>query len=47
MPNNDFNQQRLNGAANQSAAKDGRVLPHFQKIVSGALTPPCPIVAVF
>jgi hypothetical protein len=27
----DFGQQRLNGAADWSAAKDGRVLPHFQR----------------
>jgi hypothetical protein len=26
---------------------DGRVLPCFQQIVSGASMPPCPIVAVF
>jgi hypothetical protein len=43
----DYCQQRLNGGANWSAAKDGRVLPHFQQIVSGTLMPPCPIVAVF
>ncbi len=35
------------GAADWSATKDGRVLPHFQQIVSGALMSPCPIVAVF
>ncbi len=46
-PINDFGQQRLNGAADLSAAEDGRVLPHFQQIVSGASTPLCPIAAVF
>ncbi len=44
---NDFGQQRLNGATNWSAAKGGQVLPHFDHIVSGVLTPPCPIAAVF
>jgi hypothetical protein len=28
----DFGQQRLNGGADWSAAKDGQVLPHFQQI---------------
>ncbi len=42
-----FGQQRLNGAANWSVAEDGRVLPHFQQIVSGVLMPLCLIVAVF
>jgi hypothetical protein len=42
-----FGQERLNGAADRSAAKDGQVLPHFQQIVSGASMPPCPITAVF
>jgi hypothetical protein len=40
-------QERLNGAADWSAAIGGQVLPHFEHIVSGALTPPCPVVAVF
>ncbi len=31
---NDFGQQRLNCAADWSAAEDGQVLPHFQQIVS-------------
>jgi hypothetical protein len=44
---NNFGQQRLNGATNWSAAKDGQVLPHFHHLVSGALMPPCLIVAVF
>jgi hypothetical protein len=44
---NDLGQQRLNGTADQSAAKGGRVLPHFEHIVSGVSTPLCPIVAVF
>ncbi len=44
---NDFGQQRLNGAADWSAAKGGQVLPHFEHIVSGASTPPCPFPAVF
>ncbi len=47
LPINNFGQQHLNGAANWSAAEGGRVLPHFENIVSGALTPPCPITAVF
>jgi hypothetical protein len=42
-----YRQQRLNGSADQSAAKDGRVLPHFQQIVTGASMPPCSIAAVF
>ncbi len=46
-PINNFGQQRLNGAANWTAAKDGQVLPHFRQILSGALMPPCPIAAVF
>jgi hypothetical protein len=40
-------QKRLNGAADWSAAKDGHILPYFKHIVGGALTPPCPITAVF
>jgi hypothetical protein len=44
---NNFGQLRLNGAANQFAAKGGQVLPQFKHIVSGALTPTCPIMAVF
>jgi hypothetical protein len=48
LPINDFGQQRLNGTANDwSAAKGGQVLSHFEHIVSGASTPPCPITAVF
>jgi hypothetical protein len=43
----DFRQQRLNGSADRSAAEGGRILPHFQQIVSGALMPPWPITAVF
>ncbi len=43
----DYRQQRLNGSADRSAAKDGRVLPHFQQIVTGASTLPSPIAAVF
>ncbi len=46
-PMNNFGQQRLNGTANQSAAKGGWVLPHFQHIISGVLMFPCPILAVF
>jgi hypothetical protein len=42
----DFGQQRLKGAADQSAAKDGQVLPHFQQIISGALMLLCRITAV-
>jgi hypothetical protein len=42
-----FGQQHLNGATNWSAAEGGQVLPHFEHIVSGALTPPCPMAAVF
>jgi hypothetical protein len=44
---NNFGQQRLNGTADWSAAKDGQVLPHFQQVVSGALMPLCPIAALF
>jgi hypothetical protein len=47
LPINDFGQQRLKGGADQSAAKDGQILPHFKHIVSGALMLSCPIVAVF
>jgi hypothetical protein len=46
IPNDDFGQQRLNGTANWSATKDDQVFPHFQQIVSGALMPPCPTMAV-
>jgi hypothetical protein len=42
-----YRQQRLNGGADRSAAKDGRVLPHSQQIVTGASMPLCPLVAVF
>ncbi len=42
----DYRQQRLNGGANRSAAKDGQVLPHSQQIVTGASMLPCPIAAV-
>jgi hypothetical protein len=41
-----FGQKHLNVPADQSAAKDGWVLPHFQQIVSGALMPPHPMAAV-
>ncbi len=41
-----FGQQRLNGAVDWSATKGGRVLPHFEHIVSGTSMPPCPITAV-
>jgi hypothetical protein len=44
---NNFDQQCLNGAAYWSAAKGDQVLPHFEHIVSGASTLPCPIVPVF
>jgi hypothetical protein len=37
----------VNGGADRSAAEDGRVLPHFQQILTGASMPPCPIAAVF
>ncbi len=47
LPINNFGQQCLNSTANWSAAKGGRVLPHFKHIVSGASMPPCPIAAVF
>jgi hypothetical protein len=47
LPINDFGQQRLNSGADWSAAGDGQVLPHFEHIVSGTLTPPCPMAAVF
>ncbi len=47
LPIKDFGQQRLNGGADWSAAKAGQVLPHFQQILSGALTLPCPIAGVF
>ncbi len=47
LPIKNFCQQRLNGAADQPAAKGGQVLPQFQHIVSGALMLPCPIAAVF
>jgi hypothetical protein len=38
----DYRQQRLDGGADRSAAKEGRVLPHFQQIVSGASMPAVP-----
>jgi hypothetical protein len=38
---------RFNSAADWSAAKGEQVLPHFQQIVSGGMTPPCPIATVF
>jgi hypothetical protein len=47
LPIYEYRQQRLNGGADRSAAKDGQVLPHFQQIVTGALMPPCPIAVVF
>jgi hypothetical protein len=47
LPINDFGQQHLNDAADQSIAKGGQILPHFEHIVSGALTLPSPIAAVF
>jgi hypothetical protein len=43
---NNFGQQHLNSIANWSAAEGGKVLPHFEHIVSGALTLPCPITDV-
>jgi hypothetical protein len=42
-----FGQQRLNSAADWSAAKDGQVLPHFKQTLSGAWMPSCPIAALF
>jgi hypothetical protein len=41
-----FGQQSLNSSNNGSAAKDSQVLLHFQQIVSGVLTPLCPMEAV-
>jgi hypothetical protein len=46
LPIYDFGQKHLNSIADWSAAKDGQVLPHFQQIVSGALMPLHPMVAV-
>jgi hypothetical protein len=43
----DFGQQCLNGAADWSATKGGRVLPHFEHIGSGVFMLPCHIAAVF
>jgi hypothetical protein len=42
----DYCQQRLNGGADWSAAKDGRVFAPLQQIVSGVSMLPCPIAAV-
>jgi hypothetical protein len=47
LPINNFGQQRLNGAADWSAAKGGKILLHFQHIVRGVLMLLCPIMAVF
>jgi hypothetical protein len=46
-PVNDFGQQRLNSTTDWSAAKGGKVLPHFEHIIYGELTPLCPIMTVF
>ncbi len=48
LPIYNFGQQRLNGGADRSAAKDGWVLPYFQQqlIGSGASMPPPPMGAV-
>jgi hypothetical protein len=43
LPIYSFSQQCLNGAADWSAAEGDQVLPHLEHIVSGALTPLCPI----
>ncbi len=40
-------QQCLNSGADWSVTKDGQVLLHFQQIVTGTSTLPCPTAAVF
>jgi hypothetical protein len=44
---NNVGQQRINGTTNWSAANGGQVFSHLEHIVSGALTPLCPIATVF